>query len=132
MAGANGDGQSVQAGKAHELSSLGRVGKVAQAVEPGAVAVFDAAQTADFTFHRDPLGMGHLHHFARGLDVIVKAGGRLAIRHQRPIHHDAGKAQFDGGLTGFHAVAVVQVKHQRNFRIEFRGGQHQVIKIFVL
>ena len=128
VAGANGDGQGVQAGELYELGSLRGIGEVAQAVEPGAVAVFDAAQTTDFAFHRDPLGMGHLHHFARGLDVVVKAGGRLAIRHQRPIHHDAGEAQFDGGLAGLHAVAVVQVKHQGNFRIEFRRRQHEVIK----
>ncbi len=35
-------------------------------------------------------------------------------------------------LAGFHAVAVVQVKHHGDFRIELRGRQHQVIKEAVL
>ena len=132
VAGADGDGQGVQAGRLHELCRLLGVGQVAQAVEPGAVAVFNAAQAADFAFHRDAFGVRHFHHFARGLDVVVEAGGRLAIGHQRAIHHDAGEAQFDGGFAGLHAVAVVQVKHGRNFRVQFRGREHQVIQEFVL
>jgi len=48
VAGSDGDGQGVQAGELYELGSLLGIGEVAQAVEPGPVAVLDAAQTTDF------------------------------------------------------------------------------------
>ena len=132
VTGADGDGQSIQTGFLDEFDCLVGIGHVLQTGAASAVSVLNAAQAADLAFHRDSLGVGQADHFARGLDVVFKAGGRLAIRHQRPIHHDAGEAQFDGRLAGFHAVAVVEVHDQGNLGIEFRCCQHQVIQELVL
>ena len=132
VAGADGDRQRVQSGLLYEFHGLVGVGEMAQAVEAGAVAVFNAAQAADFTFHGHALGMRQLHHFARRLHVVFEAGRRLPIGHQRAIHHDAGEPHVDGRLAGFDRVAVIQMQYGRDFRIEFRGRQHQVMEEAVL
>ena len=73
VAGADGDGQRVDAGGLRRTRRPGRGRSGAEAVEAGAVAVFDAAQAADFAFHGDALGVRHVDHFARGLDVVLEA-----------------------------------------------------------
>ena len=132
VAGADGDGQRVQSGGLHELHGLVRIGQVAEAIEARAVPVFDAAQAADLAFHRDALGMRQAHHFAGGLDVIFEARGRLAVRHQRAIHHHAGETHVDGRLAGLDAVAVIQVQNRGDLGIDLGGRQHQVIQEAIL
>ena len=132
VAGADGDGQRVEAGELYEFLGLRRIGEVAEAVEAGAVAVFDTAQTADLAFHRDALGVRHLDDLAGGIHVVLEGGRRLAIGHQRAIHHDAGEAHVNGALAGFHAIAVVEVQDRGDLGVNFGGGDHQVIQEAIL
>ena len=96
VAGADGDGQRIDAGLLHELHGLVGIGQVREAVDAGAVAVFDAAQAAEFAFHGDAARVRHLHHFAGDLHVVFEVGRRLAVCHQRAVHHHAGEAHLDG------------------------------------
>jgi hypothetical protein len=70
----------------------------------------------------------HLDNFARYLDVVFEGGWNLAVLHQGTIHHHAGKSHFDGRFAGGYAVAMIQMHHGGNFRIELAGCQHQVIE----
>src|SRR5450830_1164696 len=46
-----------------------------------------------------PIGVGVLADAARDGHVVVIAGGRLAIAHERTVHHHAGKAGANGLLA---------------------------------
>ena len=92
------------------------------------MTVLDATETADLAFHGDALGVRHLNNFPRDFHVVLKGRRRLAVGHERAVHHDAGKAHLDGGLAGLDAVAVIQVQNDRDLRIDFGGGDHQVIQ----
>ena len=135
VAGADGDGQCVELGAAHEVGCLLGVGQ--QLVHGhggfGAVAVFLVAahglqrtQAAQFTLHRDAGGVRHVDHLARDVDVVVVVGDGLAVGHQRAVHHDRAEAQVDGALAYVRALAVVLVHHQRNMRITLDGGRNKV------
>ncbi len=132
MAGADGDGQRIHAGQLGKLDRLSRVCDVLQARSARAVAVLNAAQHADFAFDGDAARVREIDHFFGDFHVLFKAGRSLAVGLERPIHHHRGKAQFDGALAGFKAVAVVQVHGQGNLRIQFAGRQNQVIEVAVL
>ena len=132
VAGADGDGQRVQTGGLDKIHRLRGIGQVAQAVETRAVPVFNAAQAADFAFHGHAFGMRRLDHLAGGLHVVLETRGRLTIRQQRAIHHDAGEAHLDSAQASLRAVTVVQMQHGRNLRIQLGGRQHQVIQKPVL
>jgi len=53
VAGADGEGQGVNAGALGEFDGLVGVGDVFEARAAGAVAVFNAAQNTDFALDRD-------------------------------------------------------------------------------
>ena len=72
MAGADGDSERVHASLPNELDRLVGIGEVAEAIEASAVAVFNAAQAADFAFHGDALGVRRLHDFARRLHIVFE------------------------------------------------------------
>ena len=88
------------------------------------VTVFDSTETADFAFHRDASGMSQLHNFARDLNVVFKTRRSLSVCLERAVHHDAGKAHFNGGFAGLRTVAVILMEHDGNFRVKFARGQH--------
>ena len=132
MAGADGDGQGVDAGALGKLDSLVGVGDVLEARAARAVAVFNAAQHADFAFDRDAARVGKLDHLARDFDVLFKGGRGLAVFLERAIHHDAGIAQLDGAFAGLKAVAVILVHGDGNLGIQLRGRQDQVKQVAVL
>ena len=132
VAGADGDGQRIHAGALGKLDCLVGIGDVIEARTAGSVAVFNAAQNADFAFDRDAALVRVIDNLAGDFDILFKGGRGLAVGLQRAVHHDAGKAQLDGALAGLVAVAVIQVHGDRNLGIEFVGGQDQVIEVVVL
>ena len=132
MTGADGDGQSIQTGFLDEFNCLVGIGHMLQTRSASAVSVFNSAQHADLAFYRHALGMSVGDDFLGDSHVVIECGWSLAIGHQRAVHHHAGKAEIDGRLAGFHAVAVVEVHDQGNLGIEFRCCQHQVIQELVL
>ena len=78
------------------------------------MAVFDAAQNADFTFDGNAALVGEIHNAPGDFDIFFKGGGGLAVHLEGAIHHDRGEAEFDGALAGFKAVAVILVHGDRN------------------
>jgi hypothetical protein len=64
--------------------------------------------------------------FARHLDVVFIAGDRLAVFHQRAVHHHRSEAGLDGGHADRGRLAVVLVHHDRDVRIGFDRGRDQV------
>jgi hypothetical protein len=118
VAGADGDGQGVDAGALGELDCLVGVGDVVEAAAAGAVAVFNAAQHADFAFDGDAALVRVVDHLAGDFDVLFKAGRGLAVGLERAVHHDGGVAQLDGALAGLKAVAVILVHGDGNIGIE--------------
>ncbi len=60
VAGADGDGQRVDAGLLDEIDGLVRVGEVGQRIDIRAVAVLDAAEAAKLAFDGHALGVRHL------------------------------------------------------------------------
>ncbi len=97
-----------------------------------ATARFERSEATEFTFDTDALGMSRLDDFGSDANVVVVVGGGLAIFHQRSVHHHAGETIVDRRLARVGAVAVILVHHDRDVRIEFRGGQHQVTQVGVL
>ena len=99
----------------------------ANAVFLASHAGFQRAQAAEFAFHRHANLVGHFHHAARHVDVVVEVGRGLAVFTQRAVHHDRAEAQVDGALADRRALAVILVHHQRDLRIGFNGGLDQVL-----
>ena len=132
MAGADGNRQGIHASLLHELHRLIRIGQVLQTAAARAMTVFDPAQAADLAFHRDALGVRQFHHFTRHFDVVFEARRRLAVFHQRAVHHHAGEAHVNRALAGGHAVAVILVQYDRKIRIDFGSRDHQVIQEAIL
>ena len=135
VAGADGDGQGVAAGVGDEVLGLVRVGQVRQglvAAQAGAVAVLDAAQAADLALDGHAQGVGLLHDLPGDLDVVLVGGRRLAVLHQRAVHHHRGEALLDGAEAGRRAVAVVLVHGDGDLRVQLGGGQHQVAQVVVV
>jgi hypothetical protein len=88
---------------------------------------FQVAQAAQLTFDGDALLVRHVDDLAGHVHVVVEAGRRLAVFHQRAVHHDRAKAQADGALADLGAGAVVLVHHQRDVRVHLGGGLDQVL-----
>ena len=100
----------------------------------GAVAVFlvalhglQAAQAAQLAFDRDAQLVGHVHHLAGDVHVVVVAGDGLAVGLERAVHHHGGEAQVDGALAHVRVLAVVLVHHQRDLRVGLDGRLDQVL-----
>jgi hypothetical protein len=85
----DGDRQRVHPRPLHELDSLVRVGQMNLA---GPDAVFYAPQGPELALDGDADLVGHLDHLARDAHVVLEIGWRLAVVHQRPVHHHAGEA----------------------------------------
>ena len=132
VAGADGDGQRVDAGQLGKLDRLVGVGDVLQARADRAVAVFNAAQHADLALHGDAALMGEVDHLLRHCDVLFKGGRSLAVLLERAVHHDRGVAQLDGALAGLEAVAVVLVHGDGNLGIQFGRRQDEVKEVAIL
>ena len=132
MAGADGDCEGVDAGKLGELDSLVGIGDVVQTRPTCSVAVFNAAQHADFTFHRDAALVGEVDHLLGDGDIFFKRGRGLAVGLERAVHHHRGETQFDGAFAGLKAVAVVLVHGDWDVGIEFAGCQDEVKEVTVL
>ena len=122
VAGADGDGQGIDARLLDEILGLVGIGQqlLARELADGAVAVFlfafavfQRAEAAEFAFDGDVLRMGQLHDFGGDADVVVVVGRRLAVFLQRAVHHHAGEAVLDGAGAGGGAVAVVLVHDGR-------------------
>jgi len=99
----------------------------ADAVFLAGVAGFQVAQAAEFAFHGHAHLVGHLHHLAGDIDVVVEAGGGLAVFHQRAVHHHRAEAQVNGAGADLGAGAVVLVHHQGDVRVGLGGGLDQVL-----
>ena len=132
VAGADGDCERVDAGLGYELLGLGRVGEVLVdffGAESGAVAVFDAAEAAEFGFNGHALRMREGNNRLRDGDVgFVRIRG-LAVFGERAVDHDRREAERDGLLAGLDAVAVVEVHGKRDFGKFLFGGLDQVAQI---
>ena len=138
VAGADGDGERVDAGAGHEVARLHGVGQqhVVGELACGADAVFLArlarlqrAQAAQFALDRDADGVCHLAHASRHVDVVVVAGGGLGVFAQRAVHHHAGEARADGLQAHGRAGAVVLVQHDGQARVRLSRGQHHVAQV---
>ena len=132
VAGADGDGQRVNAGALGKLDRLVGIGDVVEAAAAGAVAVFNAAEDADFAFDRDAALVGVVDHLAGDFNVLFKCGGGLAVFLERAVHHDRGVAQLDGALAGLKAVAVILVHGDGNLRVELGRGLDELEEVEIL
>jgi hypothetical protein len=70
--------------------------------------------------------MGEVHDLARGLDVVLVGGGRLAVLHERAVHHHAGEAGTDRAHADGRRLAVILVHDHRDVRIGLDRGLDQV------
>jgi hypothetical protein len=84
VAGADGDGQRVDAGALGKLDCLVGIGDVVEAAAAGSVAVFNAAQDADFAFDRDAALVREVDNLLGDFDVLFKGGGGLAVGLSEP------------------------------------------------
>ncbi len=135
VGGADGDGQGVHLGQLHEFSRFVRVGQqlvVAQRAF-GAVAIFrftvagfQRTQTTQFAFYGHANSVGHIHHVAADVDVVLERGRGLAVGHQRAVHHHGREAGLDGLDTNRGGCAVILVHHHGDVWIHFHGGFDQV------
>ena len=135
VAGADGDSQGIDLGGLDELGGFFRIGQQlaviqgafrAHAVLFTGHAGFQAAQAAQLAFHGHTAGMGEGHGLLGDAHVVVVVGRRLAVGHQRAVHHHRGEAQLDGALADVGAGAVVLVHDHRDVREFFHRGQDQV------
>ena len=136
VAGADGDGQGVQLGLLDEVGGLLGVGEQLLAGHGGvgAVAVFlvalhglQAAQAAQLALDGDTQLVGHVHHLAGDVDVVLVAGDGLAVGLEAAVHHHRGEAQVDRALADVGVLAVVLVHHQRDGGVGLDGGLDQVL-----
>ena len=132
VAGADGDSEGVDAGLLGKLDGLVRVSDVLEACAACSVAVFNAAEDADFAFDRDAALVGVVDDFAGDFDVLFKGGRGLAVFLEGAVHHDRGVAEFDGALTGFEAVAVILMHGDGDLGIELGGGLDELEEVKVL
>ena len=125
VAGADGNGQGVQLRGLDEHGGFFRVGQHLAVVELAfsantvfftGFAGFQVAQAAQFAFDRDAHLVRHVHHLAGHFHVVLEGGRRLAVFHQRAVHHHRAKAQVDGTLADLGRSAVVLVHDERNVR----------------
>ncbi|MCY1203348.1 hypothetical protein D9M72_148500 [compost metagenome] len=137
VAGADGDGQRVQLGLAHEIGRLFRIGQqlIHGQLAVGAVAVFLVAlhgfqrtQAAQLAFDRHAQLVRDVHDLLGHVHVVVVVGDGLAVFLERAVHHDAGEAQVDGALADLGRLAVVLVHDHGDVRIGFHGGLDQVLQ----
>ena len=137
VAGANGNGQSVQLRALHKIGGLFGVCEQLLAGHHGVCAVavflvtlhgFQRTQAAQFTFHRDAQFVRHADHFLRHFQVVFVAGNGFAVGFQAAVHHDRAKAQVDGALADGRALAVVLVHHHGNFWIGLNRGLNQQLQ----
>ena len=135
VAGADGDGQSVDLGLGDEVSSLFRIGQQLAVIQRafGADAVFftghagfQGAQATQLAFHRHTTGVGESNGLLSDADVVFVVGRRLAVFAQRAVHHDRAEAQLDRALADVRAGAVILVHDHRDMREFFHRGENQV------
>jgi hypothetical protein len=136
VAGADGNGQGVELGGLDEGGGFFRVGQHlavvelagrADAVFLARVAGFQVAQAAQLALNRHADLVRHLDHLAGRLDVVVEARRRLAVFHQRAVHHHRAEAEVDGAGADLGAGAVVLVHHQRDVREGLAGRLDEVL-----
>ena len=99
----------------------------ADAVFFARIAGLQVAQAAQLTFNRHPHRVGHLHHLAGDLHVVIEAGRCLAVLHERAVHHHRTEAQANGSLTHLGARAMILVHDQRNLRIGLHRRLNQML-----
>ena len=137
VAGADGDRQSVNLSFFDELSSLIRVGQklITCHFSVSTVAVFfvalhgfQRAKAAEFAFYGNADLMSHVDDFFGDVDVVVKRRDRLAVAHQRAVHHYRRESEVDGALANSRTLAVVLMHTDRNMRIGFNSSLNQVLK----
>ena len=138
MAGADGNGERVDAGARDEVLRLRRVGEhhvvrqcafCADTVFLAGLPGLERAEAAEFALDRHAHHMRHLADAARHLDVVVVARGRLGVFLQRAVHHHAGEAGADRLLADRRARAMVLVQHERDVRVLLDGGEHHVPQV---
>ena len=136
VAGANGNGQGVQARGFDKLGGFFGVGQHlavvqlafgANAVFFSGFASFQIAQATKFSFNRHTECMCHVDDAAGDVDVVAKVGGSFAVLVQGAVHHHRGKTQVDGALAHRRALTVVLVHDQRNVRPLLHGGLDQML-----
>ena len=119
----------------HEIGGLVGVGQqhLARHRALGAVAVLlvalhrlQRAEAAQLALDGDARCMRHRDDLARDVEVVVIARDRLAVRHQRAVHHHAGEAQAHRRRTHVRRLAVVLVHHDWNGRIALDRRLDQV------
>ncbi len=111
VAGADGDGEGVDAGLLDEVLNLGGLGVVAVL---GRDLVLDAGEHAELAFDGDVvlLGVGEFHDLLGELDVLV-------VGQARAVDHDRGEAGLDAALAELEAVSVVEVEDDGDVEAEF-------------
>ena len=138
VAGANRNRQRINAGLGNKVLGLHRVGQhhvVRQFADgPGTIflsglAGFQGTQAAQLAFHRHANRVRHFADAARDGDVVLVAGRRLGVFHQRAVHHHAGETGADRLDADGRRGAVVLVHHHRNVGVRFHRGQHHVAQV---
>ena len=128
VAGADGDGQRVNAGRLHKFLNLVGIG-VKRVVVADFHVVLNAGQTAQLALNHNAVIVRILDHLTGQLDVLFK-------RQMRAVDHDGGEAAVDAGLAGFKIRAVIQVQHDRQIyaallRVQ-QSGLNQLHQIHML
>ena len=122
VAGADGDGQRVDAGLGDEFLDLFRTGVGADCV---ADLVLDAGQGAELAFDDDAVVMGILDDLAGQGDVVLEAVGGA-------VDHDGGEAAVDAALAGLEVGAVIQMQDDGDIRVLDDGSLDQLHQIGVV
>ena len=131
MTGTTGNGQGIYMGFRDEICSLLRISQhlVMGQRALGTHAIFftclsslQRTQTTKLTFHRDATGMGHFNGAFSDINIIFIAGWRLAIFHQRAIHHHRGKTKLNGTLAYSWTGTMILMDTDWNMRPFFDGS----------
>ena len=120
MAGADGDGQRVAAGLGHKLLHLLRAG-IGGILGGHVDFILDAGQGTQLGLHHHAVVVSIFHHLAGQGNVLGEGLGG-------GIDHHGGEAVLDAGLAQLKAVAVVQMQHNGQARLN-NGGLHQLLQI---
>ena len=133
--GADRDRQRIELRIAHEVGRLVGIGEqhLARHRAFGAVAVFlvalhrlERAEAAQLALDGDADRVRHADDLARHVEVVVVARDRLAVGHQRAVHHHAGEAELHRRRADVGRLAVILVHDDGNVRIALDCGFDQV------
>ena len=135
MAGTDGDGQGINLGLGHKISSFSRIGQQlifgeltfeTMAVLGFAFTGFKGTKATQFTFNAHADGMGNVHHFLGDVDVVVVTRRSLGISLKRAVHHHGGKTVSGRSEASCGAIAMVLVHHDRDVGIGLNSRQDQM------